>query len=276
MGDYDDLDLVEEPEERPARRRDSKIDEAKATLRSFFAERPDEVFYGRQIEVLLEKKFFHWISTKALRELLEEGEILSERFPLQEGSTIRFCFSRRNRYWKRRADQVRKLVLQYSRPEFGRALGRHGETMFDAALPTVGFLPQAKKVRRYQEKVWDFTQHDLDRVFVRDGIPYGTEIKNTLEYIDKKELDTKLLMCRWLGLRPFFIVRQAPKHYVELVPRAGGFTLIFDWQLYPHGALALAQLVRRELGLPVDSPAAIAEGTVKRLLNWHLKQLAGP
>ena len=114
-----DLDHVEELGEQP---RDRKIDEAKAAVLELFREQPKEVFYGRQLEVLLEERFFHWITTKALRELRNEGAIDSVLRMLQHGTTIRFYFSPRNRYWKRRAAQVRKLVLEYSRPEFGRAL----------------------------------------------------------------------------------------------------------------------------------------------------------
>ena len=47
---------------------------------------------------------------------------------------------------------------------------------------------------------------NLDRVFERDGIPYGAEIKNTLAYIDRGELHVKLRMCFYLGLRPLFTV----------------------------------------------------------------------
>ena len=45
-----DLDHVEELGEQP---RDRKIDEAKAAVLELFREQPKEVFYGRQLEVLL-------------------------------------------------------------------------------------------------------------------------------------------------------------------------------------------------------------------------------
>ena len=87
------------------------------------------------------------------------------------------------------------------------------------------------------------------------------------------ELIAKMRMCAHLNLRPLFIVRMAPKSYIEMVRRNGGFTLVFKHQLYPHGHARLAERVREELGLPVDSPAAIQDGTVQRFLKWHLRHL---
>jgi hypothetical protein len=78
-------------------------------------------------------------------------------------------------------------------------------------------------------------------------------------------------MCQHLGLRPLFIVRFAPKSYIEEVRQLGGFTLVFKYQLYPFGYRALAKRVRSELGLPVDCPRNIHTGTVQRFLTWHLR-----
>lgn len=144
--------------------------------------------------------------------------------------------------------------------------------MFDAALPTKGFMPKARKVQTWRDRQWDETDHDLDRVFERDGIAYGTEIKNRLDYIERDELEVKLRMCEHLELTPLFIVRMAPKSYIEQVRQAGGYTLLVEWQLYPFGAMELAQHVRGELLLPADCPARIADGTVQRFLKWHLDQ----
>ena len=272
MMGYEDY-IDEEPEERP---RDAKIDEAKdVLLGELFRERSDEVFYGRQIEVLFEGRFFHWITSKALRELVAEKKIESEKLDLVDETKVRFYWSKRNRYWKRQAESVRKVILEYSDEEFTRALGHQAEILFSAALPTAGFLPVGQDVRSYRGREWTESEHDLDRVFERDGVGYGTEVKNTLSYIEKDELDVKLRMNEYLGLRPLFIMRMAPKSYVEMIRAAGGFALIFKWQLYPYGAGRLAKKVHDLLGLPVDSPRRIEEGTVRRFVKWHEKSLKG-
>lgn len=84
-----------------------------------------------------------------------------------------------------------------------------------------------------------------------------------------------MLMCKYLGLRPLFIVRMAPKNYINEVWKQGGYTLVFKYQLYPFGQKAFADTVRQRLELPVDCPAVIEEGTVQRFLNWHLRTVGG-
>lgn len=271
MYDYDYEDYVPEEEEVAERPRDPKTDEAKQKVRELFEQQPSRVFYQRQIEVLLEKGIFHWITFRALGELVEEGDLESELRPFGgSGAKIRFYWSAGERYWKRKAARIGKLVSEFS--QLGRPIGIHGETMFDAALPPFGFMPKGRKVREYGGRQWTETGHDLDRVFERDGIAYGAEIKNTLVYIPREEMQLKVRMCGELGLKPLFIVRMAPKSYIEEVRRAGGFTLVFKNQLYPHGHMELAKRVRAELGLAVDCPERVEDGTVLRFLKWHRRE----
>lgn len=264
-------------EQLEPRSRDKTVDEAKEVLlTSLFHENPEEVYYGRQIEVINEDRFFHWITTKALRELSDEGRIKSLRSPLDNETEVRFYWSKKNRYYRRKLNEIKKLIQEHAQAKFTRAVGDHGEMMFDAALPKEGFMPKATNVREYGGKEWTETGHDLDRVFERDGIPYGTEIKNTMAYIPRSELQIKLRMCARLGLCPLFILRYAPKSYIEQIRQAGGFTLIFKYQLLPHGFADLARRLRERLRLPVDCPRALSEGTIKRLLKWHQKTFLRP
>ena len=267
-----DPELPREPDE-VEQPRDSFVDLAKVDLTKLYEEKPESVFYQRQLQVMLEGKYFHWITVRALYELVQEGVLASELVPLPGTGYISFYRATGHRYWKRDADEIVKLVARFSESSFTAALGIHGETMFDAALPTEGFMPRGMKVRSYEGKQWTETKHDLDRVFERDGISYGTEVKNTLSYIEKDELELKVRMCKYLGIRPLFIVRMAPKSYVNFVAEEGGFTLIFKYQLYPFGQKPFADEVRARLGLPTDSPSRIYAGTVKRLSGWHLRRL---
>lgn len=259
-----------EPREHP---RDPVVDEAKKVLRHFLAERATEVFYQRQLQVIFEGKFFHWITAYALSELVAEGLIASDQQALPAGGSITVYRERSHRYWRRQAKEIVELVAQFSAEAFTSRLGRQGELMFDAALATAGFIPTAKKVRDYKGKFWTATGHDLDRIYERDGVAYGAEVKNTLGYIERQEFLFKVLMCKHLEVRPLFIVRMAPKNYINDVWKQGGYTLVFKYQLYPFGQKAFADAVRQRLVLPVDCPAMIEEGTVQRFLNWHLRTL---
>lgn len=273
--DYDEFsDSDDYQADRP---RDDKIDEAKSALRSeLFASDPDAVFYQRQIETSYERRFFHWITAKALNELAAERVISTELATLSGNTRIRFYWHPKNRYWRRQANAIRKLVLLFSDSNMAHAIGKQGELMFDAALPRVGMLPIApfKNVNSFNGCTWTQTKHDLDRVFIRDGISYGVEIKNTLSYIEKTELEIKLKICAHLNLRPLFIMRMAPKSYMHQIQQQGGFGLLFGKQLYPYGSEALARQLSQELALPVESIREIPDGHLQRFNTWHLALLS--
>lgn len=123
--------------------------------------------------------------------------------------------------------------------------------------------------REYRDRVWTQSDHDMDFIFERDGIGYGIEVKNTLGYMEHDELRIKIDLCRHLGIRPVFAARMLPKTWVNEMVNAGGFALIMKYQLYPWTHRELARRVREQLGLPVDSPRALQEGTMQRFVSWH-------
>jgi hypothetical protein len=266
LSDFEPDDfLIDDPEEVE----DPAVEELEPKLIAFFEDNPEEVFYETQLSVLFEKNYFHWVTVRALRHLRDERRIGTSLEPFSGNTTIRFYFHRRNRYWKRRSVEIKKLVGEFSDPRFTQAIGLQGEAMVDAALPRIGFLPRASNVKTWNDKAWTTTNHDLDRVFTRDGIDYGCEIKNRLGYIPQDEFRTKLLMCRALGLRPLFVARMMPKVYVQDINKAGGFAWIMGYQFYPFASNDLANRVRATLRLPVDCPARLQDGTLQRFLKWH-------
>jgi hypothetical protein len=236
-----------------------------------FEGNPAGVYYETQLNVRFETRFFHWVTARALKDLRINNRIGSELLELQPRTHIRFYFHRRNRYWRRRAAEIRKLVLAFSNQTFTNSLGIQGELLIDAGLPRVGFQPLASNVRIWKGQEWRLSGHDLDRVFARGGIEYGAEIKNRLSYIPQEEFTTKLQMCKHFGIRPLFIARMMPKTYIDQVYRAGGFCLIMKYQFYPVAYRELATQIRAELGLPVDCPARLQDSTLDRFLRWHLK-----
>jgi len=260
-------------------KRDEKIDEAKAATLTFLRQNSRNVFYERQLTVIFEDRYFHWITVKALLELVEEGSILSEVLELASKVPIRLFRMKTNRYWKRQAAQVIKLVRQFSAPDFARAIGLQGELLVDAALPLAGFNVIARNVNSFQDRLWTQTGHNLDRIVERQGSHYGVEIKNTLPYIDRDEFRIKLEMCSFLRLRPLFVSRMAPKNYNFDIIQQGGISWILGSQHYPFGHDELADSVQRELHLPVICRARIPDGDIARLVkatHWVLRHRPTP
>jgi hypothetical protein len=88
-----------------------------------------------------------------------------------------------------------------------------------------------------------------------------------------KEFETKVRLCKILDVRPVFVARMLPKTWIHELVEAGGFALILKYQLYPWTHKELAKRVAGELGLPVDAPRALSEGTMQRFMKWHRKQV---
>jgi hypothetical protein len=129
------------------------IDGAKGKLTDLFNERGDAIFYERQLQVFVEDDYFHWVTSKALKELVDERRINTDLLKLgyeadsaggslpddwNVGTSVRFFWSVRKRYWRRDAVEVLKLIREYSEPSLTRAYGRQAEMLFDAALPKSG------------------------------------------------------------------------------------------------------------------------------------------
>jgi hypothetical protein len=145
--------------------------------------------------------------------------------------------------------------------------------LFFNALTNGGFLARGQNINEYGGKKWTKTNHDLGFIIERDDVVYGCEVKNKWAYIDKKEMEIKLAICSHLGVRPLFIVRQSPKSYNWEIIKAGGYTMIFETQVYPFGQKALVERIKEILHLPADCPRAIPEGIIARFIRWHEKHL---
>ncbi|MFQ6127783.1 MAG: hypothetical protein ACE5QW_02625 [Thermoplasmata archaeon] len=248
---------------------DAKVVEAKECLESFFAEHPDDVFYMKQLQVYFEKEFFHWVTANAIYELLSEGKLGTVDEPLLDSTHLKFVFNRKHRYFKRQVKMKAAVVRKYSDYYVARACGQRAENLFLIGIGKRGFLLRGQHVNSHQGREWQETKHNLDFILERDGVSYGCEVKNTFSYINKKELEVKLQMCKHLRLRPLFIMRHSPKTYNWEIRKRKGIFLIFETRIYPLGLENLVQEIRDVLRLPVDCPRYIPEGIIDRFENVH-------
>jgi hypothetical protein len=265
-----DLDEVYNDSFPPA---DERELEARDHLRQFFDRNREHVFFSRQLEVLNENEYFHWITNRAIRDLEAEGLVRSEWRKLSTGTSIKLLWHKSYRFYKRSAGQLATLVEEYSDPNIGATLGLHGEMMVLEGFARTQFLMASRNTNEYQGKAWVETNHNLDFIFERDGEVYGIEVKNTLGYMDREEFLIKIRLCAWLGIKPVFVCRMLPRSWIYDLKNSGGFALILKYQLYPWTHKELARRVNEYLNLPVDAPRFLAEGTMNRFLKWHSKNL---
>jgi hypothetical protein len=252
---------------------DEREIEASERLRHFFDENRERVFFSRQLEVIYEHDYFHWITSRAIRQLETEGLIKSERRPLRTGTTIKIVWHKSYRFYRRSAKALVSLVEEYADPNIGAFLGLHGEGMVLEGFARNQFVMVGRHTREHAGKKWTQSNHELDFIFERDGVTYGLEVKNTLGYMDQDEFALKTKLCTALGIRPVFVCRMLPKSWIYQLNQAKGFALVLKYQLYPWTHHQLAKRVARELGLPVDAPRSLAEATMARFLKWHLRQM---
>ena len=243
-------------------------EQARARLLAHFEDHPETVFYSRQLEVLFEYEYFHWVTNRALNRLVREGRILSEVRPLSIGSSVKLLWNRRFRFYKRAANEVASLVDRYSAAASEGALGLQGEAMVLGAFARREFVLKGEERRDFKDRRWERTAQDIDFIFERRERAFGIEVKNTLGYLDFDEFSTKIQLCQHIGVTPVFAVRALPRSWANALIMCGGYAMIMRYQFYPWTQRELAHEIQERLGLPVDAPRRIADGTMQRFENW--------
>lgn len=247
---------------------DTEEARARARLLAHFEDNPEAVFYSRQLEVMFENEYFHWVTNRALRRLVDERRIISEPRKLDIGSEIKLLWHNKYRFYKRSAAEVFGLVNRYTNAATDGTLGLQGEHLMLAAFARGKYVLTGEEANEHQGKVWTETKHNLDFIFENNGIAYGIEVKNTLGYLDIEEFVTKVKMCIYLGIKPVFAARALPKTWADALIQAGGYAMIMRYQFYPWTHMELAGEIRDKLHLPIDTPRRIEAGTMQKFWNW--------
>ncbi len=243
MADYEDFSF--NPNESRQRLPDLKEREAREELASFFDKKRENVFFSRQLEVRNERKYYHWITNRALPYLVQRKLIRREWRKLATGGSITLLWHRSFRYYRRSATRIIKLVEEYSTPNIGGTLGLHGESMVLEGSARLEFIMRGRNTNEFRDNKWEESKHDLDFIFERDDIAYGIEVKNTLGYMDHDEFTTEIKLCNHLGILPVFAVRMFPGNWIQEVRQEGGFALILGHPVISLGTQRLGKKSER-------------------------------
>lgn len=230
-------------------------------------------FFSRQLEIIHEDQYYHWITNRALRKLAARRIIGQEKVKLAHGPELTLYWHKTFRYPKREIKSTVNLVNEYSNPTLSAAIGNQGEALVLEGFARNEFILKARNTNSHNGLQWNESAHDIDFIFEKSGVKYGVEVKNTLGYMDSNEFQTKIALCKSIEVRPVFATRMLPKSWIIQLNAEGGFALILKYQLYPWGFRELAKTVNSKLQLPVDSPNSLHEGTMKRLMDWHKKHV---
>jgi hypothetical protein len=227
--DWDEFD--NDAEDAP--RNDEYESSARDALAELFDAQRQRVFFANQLAVQHERQFFHWVTSRAIDDLIGEGVVKTETRQLATGGEIKLLWHKSHRYYKRDAKTVMELVEQYGAPNIRAALGLQAEALVLEGFAKREFVLRGRHINKFGEKAWTKSQQNLDFIFQRDETAYGVEVKNTLSYMKQSELTSKIQMCDELGLTPVFAVRMLPKNWINDLVAAGGYAMIMRYQLYP-------------------------------------------
>jgi len=139
-----------------------------------------------------------------------------------------------------------------------------------AEVRAQGFKIVGESANSYNSRTWTETNHNLDFIAEhRSGnLNIGIEVKNTLSLIDKKELTTKLDMCRYLEIRPVFATRWIKPYMYLITKDYSGFSWVFKTQMYPLGLEKLVKEIYNGLGLPVSVRTELPPKSVRLFERW--------
>src|SRR5688572_15154493 len=160
--ELENLGEEEDDEKRPA---DPKEDEAAAHLENFFKLNKAAVYFSRQLEVIHEDRWFHWITNRALGRLSRQGLIRSEERALANGGKIILLWNRMHRYYKRDAGRLVGLVEEYANPNIGSAIGLNAELLVLEGFAKSEFVTRGRNTKVFKGKEWIASGHDLDFIF---------------------------------------------------------------------------------------------------------------
>lgn len=254
-------------------------EEVKEDVRSFFVNprhwvyqygsptpscNPKSPYHRKQIEVLFEDRYFHWVTNRAVDDLINEGFLRSD-----ERDIAHFVYRSDIRYVRREMGRRINIIKRYTDPTITRAIGDYAEMLFSFMFRLNGFKIVGEDTNEYRGLKWDKTEHDLDFIIEKDSVAYGVEIKNTLPYMEKDEFEIKLEMCKFLGLVPLWILRNAPAVQFEQMKPHNGFILKFKAQMYPPGQEPLVGDMWKKMRLPASIWREVPEKLVNLFVKHH-------
>jgi len=230
---------------------------------------PNSPYHKIQIEVVFEGKYFHWVTNRAIDELVSDGFL-----KLEKRNIAHFVYKSGIRYIRREINRRCKIIERYSDPVITRAIGEYAEMLFSFMFQLNGFKIVGENTNEYRELRWDRTKHDLDFIVEKNSIAYGVEVKNTLSYMEENEFEAKLEMCKFLGLTPLWILRNAPAVQFEKMKPYNGFILKFKAQIYPPGQAPLVRDMWEKMRLPASIWKEVPEKLVNLFLRQHNRRIS--
>ena len=229
---------------------------------------PDSPYHRKQIEVLFESKYQHWVTDRAVTSLIQEGFLAIQPFQLPI-IRLNFIYRHDRRYIAREIKKRAEIVRQYSAPNISTATGDQAEIWCLFLFRSNSFDIVGRNTKQYKGIEWTRTIHDLDFIVEKDGIAYGVEVKNWFAYVDDDLYDIKLEICAHFGITPLFFFRIASYDQIDKIRDQDGIMLVFKSKIFPPGNEQLVRNIWNSMRLPVSIWQDVPISITRRLLSFH-------
>jgi len=287
--------------------KDQKVLAATEALKKHFLNsRNDPIktpYYQTQLTVLYETDYFPWVIKNALTILEEENfikrikhtktikrkEHTNKPKQQQKPEELTYIFYVHKQVYstdpsgiQKKIDKITNIATKFIHPDITYKLGKHLEDLVKNELRAQQFEIKGRNTNEYNGRKWETTNHDLDIIasHKKSNFTVGVEVKNRLSLMDKKEVDTKIQICKHLKITPLFAVRWI-KPYMYEIKNQGGYSWMFKSQIYPVGYDSLVKNIYQKLSVlnkknskkqilqfPVITRSDLPEKSINIITKW--------
>ena len=131
---------------------------------------PTSPYYKRQLEVLFEDRYFHWVTHRIIDRLVKEKFLKEIEVKLSSDVRVKFVVRSDVKHYKREINKRVKLIEWCSSPRITEVLGKWGEHLTEFMFARLGFRVISRNTNEFKSKKWTKTNHDLDFIVEKDGI----------------------------------------------------------------------------------------------------------
>lgn len=236
-----------------------RLEKAKDAVLALFKEQNIQVAFDCEIRYRLENQFPHDVTGFAIRDLETNKLLVKTGLPGRQGASrlpIQFYKLPDSDYKQIIPLMHEKLHLETFIIGVAYEMGKHAESAWWRAFKRNNWetYPSTEDeplgINEYQGRTCS-TGHDIDFVAQKDGIEYGVEVKNGLNYPD--DLLWKLTVAAELDTVPLIIARWLNPGQVPVISNLGGAgPIYYKDAIYSKTYSDLITQTKQVLGTPIE------------------------
>lgn len=252
---------------------DSYVQQAVEDLKEWFNDnREERIGYMRQLAVIFEDDYYHWITYNAIKYLHKQGFLKKDQRKWGKDKSLNIFYTPEIKYKSRKEKKIINIVQTLD--ENSREIGDTGEYVVERTLGRMTNMDWVgKETRSYDGKEWTDTDENLDLIYEYNDVGIGIEVKNRLSYPEKQTILNKIKICNHLGLKPVFICRMMPYERQNILNKQDGFGLRFKRLILPNHLTGFENDLRDIMHIPASSDDVLDEKAVKVFKDHFISEL---